>query len=271
MASQEYVLGTDDAELARLGLQHQLWNAVTSRAWERAGFGPGQSLLDVGCGPGFASFDLSRLVGPHGRVVGIDRSERFLSHLQEQARARGISNLSTQVSDVEAIKVKAGSFDGAYARWVLCFVRHPETVIAGVRRALKTGAPLVIHDYYNYEGVVIAPRREIFGKIFAAVSKSWRMNGGNSDVGSILPELLVLNGFEIREIRPIVRVARPGSPLWAWPTSFFANYLTPLVQMKLITARDKSRFETEWQKHSSNPAAFFSTPPLIEIIAVRKK
>src|SRR2546425_9457061 len=45
---QEYVLGTNRDELVRLGLQHQLWARYAADAWERAGFGPGKKLLDVG-------------------------------------------------------------------------------------------------------------------------------------------------------------------------------------------------------------------------------
>jgi cyclopropane fatty-acyl-phospholipid synthase-like methyltransferase len=37
--------------------------------WDRAGFGPGQRLLDVGCGPGFASLDLVERVGGYGQVL----------------------------------------------------------------------------------------------------------------------------------------------------------------------------------------------------------
>jgi len=77
----EYVLGTECDELARLGLQHQLWLEQAAAAWERAGFHRGQNLLDVGCGPGFATLDLAQRVGPRGNVVAVDISRRFLTHL----------------------------------------------------------------------------------------------------------------------------------------------------------------------------------------------
>src|SRR2546427_1403905 len=63
---QEYVLGTNRDELVRLGLQHQLWARYAADAWERAGFGPGKKLLDIGCGPGYASLDLAARVGTRG-------------------------------------------------------------------------------------------------------------------------------------------------------------------------------------------------------------
>ncbi|HXU78754.1 MAG TPA: class I SAM-dependent methyltransferase, partial [Methylomirabilota bacterium] len=68
---KEYVLGTDGAELERLGLQHQLWLAQAASIWERAGFRRGHRILDVGCGPGFAALDLAERVGPRGRIVAV--------------------------------------------------------------------------------------------------------------------------------------------------------------------------------------------------------
>src|SRR5262247_4321582 len=86
----EYVLGTDDGELQRLGFQHRVWSAPAFALWERAGVHAGASVLDVGCGPGYGSMDLARLVGEHGRVLGVDLSERFLEHLRAEARRRGL-------------------------------------------------------------------------------------------------------------------------------------------------------------------------------------
>src|SRR5262247_3920166 len=49
---REYVLGTDDGELQRLGFQLRVWSAPAFALWERAGVHVGASVLDVGCGPG---------------------------------------------------------------------------------------------------------------------------------------------------------------------------------------------------------------------------
>ncbi len=55
-------LGTTNLELRRLEDQHAIWRDHALASWHRAGFGTGQRLLDLGCGPGFASFDLARLM-----------------------------------------------------------------------------------------------------------------------------------------------------------------------------------------------------------------
>ncbi|HTE44960.1 MAG TPA: methyltransferase domain-containing protein, partial [Gemmatimonadaceae bacterium] len=78
---RDYVLGTHDEEIARLGLQHSVWRPRALAAWQRAGFNVGQTIVDVGCGPGYATLDLAELVGATGHVVAIDRSRRFLDAL----------------------------------------------------------------------------------------------------------------------------------------------------------------------------------------------
>jgi ubiquinone/menaquinone biosynthesis C-methylase UbiE len=88
-SEKEYVLGTDRAELERLGLQHQLWLAQAVAAWERAGFRRGHRILDVGCGPGFATVDLAQRVGPRGKFVAVDISQRFLS-ISKSGRGRAV-------------------------------------------------------------------------------------------------------------------------------------------------------------------------------------
>ncbi len=86
MTEHDYVLGTHDDELIRLGLQHRVWRPRALDVWRRAGFTVGQTLLDVGCGPGYATADLAGIVGDRGQVVAVDRSERFLEVLRAIAR-----------------------------------------------------------------------------------------------------------------------------------------------------------------------------------------
>ena len=127
-----------------------------------------------------------------------------------------------------------------------------------------------MQDYFNYEDVLIAPNCEVFKLVFSMVARSWRLRGGNPDVGVEVPGILARCGFAVNETRPIVRAARPGSPLWKWPETFFANYLPALVQLRLIKETDRKEFQRQWRHRSRDPAAFFLTPPMIEVIAVKE-
>ncbi|MFN8221352.1 MAG: methyltransferase domain-containing protein, partial [Fimbriimonadales bacterium] len=84
MAERDYVLGTHDVEIERLGLQHRVWRDEMLRGWQDAGIGPGSKVIDVGAGPGHATLDLASLVGPGGQVAAIERSTRFIAHAEAQ-------------------------------------------------------------------------------------------------------------------------------------------------------------------------------------------
>lgn len=267
----EYVLGTQDAELLRLGFQHRLWSRQAAEAWEAAQFRPGQHLLDVGCGPGYATTDLAQLVGAKGRVLGIDTSERFINYLRARAAAIGMSHVEAEVGDVQAMDLPEASFDGAYVRWVLCFVSQPEKVVQGVARALKPGGMFVLQDYYYYRGLAVCPSKPVVRKVVEAVDQSWRMRGGDPDIGKRLPRMLKQAGFEIVRIDPLVRAARPETALWQWPTTFFANYLPALVEMGLITRAEADEWNEHWTDCTADPASAFLTPPMLSIIAVRRE
>lgn len=268
--SNEYVLGTQDAELRRLGFQHRLWSRQAAQAWEAAQFRPGQRLLDIGCGPGFATTELAQLVGPDGAVVGVDASERFINYLRARAAAISLPQIDARVGDVQNLDLPAGAFDGAYARWVLCFVSDPAKVVRGVAAALKPGGVFVIQDYYYYRGAAICPTRPVVRQVFEAVDQSWRRRGGDPDVGQRLPTMLVEAGFDVQRIDPIVRVARPDTALWDWPATFFANYLPVLVEMNLITPADAEEWNDHWRQRTADPASAFITPPMLNILAVRR-
>jgi len=267
---REYVLGTNDEELVRLGFQHRVWGEYAYAIWERARFAPGQTILDVGCGPGFATLDLARIVGSTGRVIAVDESSRFLDYLNGQLRAQGVNNVETRLADVQSLRLPAASIDAAYARWVLCFVRDPRAVVAAVAAALRPGGVLAVQDYFNYRAVTLAPRSAIFAKVIDAVEQSWRVHGGDPDVASRLPGIVRECGLDLREVRPISRVARPGSALWDWPTTFFRNYVPVLVGMGLLTASDQTAFEEDWARRSNDPDTFFCTPPVYDVIAVKR-
>jgi SAM-dependent methyltransferase len=265
----EYVLGTDDAELVRLGLQHRLWSAQAFACWERAGVKPGATVLDVGAGPGFASLDLAQLVAPSGRVIAIDESERFLRYLNERARSLGVTHVETRAQDVQALDVPASSVDVAYARWVLCFTPRPDEVVARVASSLKRGGAFAVQDYVHWAALALWPESQAFLRVMPAVGRSWRDHGGDPRIGGRLPAMLAARGLRVESMLPLQRIARPTDPLWQWPATFFVNFVPRLVEQGLVRAEDWRQMKLDWDARSSDPNAFFWTPSMVEIIARR--
>jgi ubiquinone/menaquinone biosynthesis C-methylase UbiE len=89
----DYVLGTHDEEVARLGLRHRVWRPIATDCWRRAGITTGSRIIDVGAGPGYATVDLAEIVGPTGEVLAVERSARFLEVAKQACAARGLSQV----------------------------------------------------------------------------------------------------------------------------------------------------------------------------------
>src|SRR5436309_12083039 len=92
---RDYILGTHEEELARLGLQHRVWRPVALDCWQRAGITVGRRVLDVGAGPGYAAVDLAEIVGPTGEVVALERSQNFIRSMENSCRARSLTNVKS--------------------------------------------------------------------------------------------------------------------------------------------------------------------------------
>jgi SAM-dependent methyltransferase len=267
---QDYVLGTHDEEIARLALQHRVWRPRALDAWRRAGFTVGQTLLDIGCGPGHASVDLAEIVGPEGRIVAIDRSRRFLDFLEATRRQRGLEQIATLEQDLDDAVLPAAGADGAWSRWVFAFVKRPRDLLARVGGALKPGGVLVAQEYLDYSTWRLTPRSADFEEFVRVVTESWRASGGEPDIGLDLPRWLEELGFEIRSLRPILEVARPADYLWQWPKAFVDVGLRRLVDLGDLTPDRAQVMAQAFAASEAAPHTLMITPAVLDVIAGRR-
>lgn len=214
--------------------------------------------------------DMAEIVGPTGAVFGVDESEPYVgwfAHLAQASAtpwARAVQGDVQRLSDAAA---GAGPFDMAYVRWVLCFVPDPASVVRQAAALLRPGGRLVIQDYFNYESMTLAPRREAFSRGIAAVAKSWRDHGGDPDIMGRMPRLVREAGLRTVHQDVIQRVARPDEQMWTWPTIFWKTFMPRLEASGYLTAREHLDFTQAWEEASGDADAFIQLPTVYELIA----
>jgi SAM-dependent methyltransferase len=267
MAERDYVLGTHEAELERLGLQHRLWRSRVLDAWRRARLGPGQTVLDVGAGPGYAAIDLAEIVGRRGRVIALERSRRFLDALVTRAAARGLAQLEAVELDVVTGDFGALAADAAWCRWVLCFVSEPRTVVRRIRAALKPGGVAVFHEYLDYRAWALSPPCAPHARFVEQVIASWRAEGGEPDVGRFLAGYLVEAGFRIESARVHTEFVEPADPFWGWPIAYVEVGSARFVELGLMTAAEARELVAAIRAAEARPETRMLTPPVLEMIA----
>ena len=267
---RDYVLGTHDDEVERLGVQHSVWRPRAHDAWQRAGFNVGQTIVDVGCGPGYASVDIAELVGPTGRVIAVDRSRRFLDVLGARRTGQGLDNITLVESDLDEASFPTAAADGAWCRWVLAFVMRPRQLLERIARGIKPGGTFVSHEYFDYALWRSMPHSALFEEFVTATIANWRRSGGEPNIGLEVPRWLEELGFDIESVRPLVYVITPRDYMWQWPTSFMHVGLKRLVDLGAIDAAHAPALEREMTDITNSTDMRMITPGLLEVIARKR-
>ena len=264
---RDYVLGTHDEELERLGVQHRAWRPVVLECWKNAGVTAGSRALDIGAGPGFATVDLAEIVGPTGRVVAVERSTNFVKAIKRIIAAKSLANVDVYELDLMDDPLPDGPFDFTWCRWVLCFLSNPELLIAKIAKTTRKGGRAIFHEYGHYTTWKFFPQRNALEQFRSHVIATWRESGGEPDTALPLPAWLARNGFVIVSIAPRIFCLRPDDYMWQWPAEFIKVHLVRLEELGRINAAFAENVRAELAAAEREENSFMLTPLVLEIVA----
>lgn len=264
--TDEYILGTDPAELERLRFQHQAWVPEVYGLFARAGLGAGMRVLDLGCGPGFTTLELAHVVGPAGRVLAIDQSARFVATLRRECARLGLGQVEPHLGPVEELALPEGRLDAAYARWLFCWLPDPLAVLVRVARALRPGGALLLQEYVDWGAMQLFPRGPAFARGVEACLASWKAGGATIDFAAEVPALAARAGLVLEHFHPHARLGRVGSFEWRWLDQFFRIYLPKVVERGLLAPRELTAWLDEWDERSAAGTSWVATPTVADVI-----
>lgn len=143
------------------------------RTFESLGIRPGQRILDVGCGTGDDVRCLAALVGPSGRVTGVDRSASMVAEAQRRVDMPGML-VEFRVGDAHNLEFADGIFDGVRADRTLQHLENPVRALAEMMRVTRTGGRLVVFEPDWDTLSVDAPDHEVTRAVLAFRSDAYR-------------------------------------------------------------------------------------------------
>ena len=284
-----YALGTKERELKRLGIQHDAFKETTSALYDSINITPGDHVIDLGCGPGFTTIELAKLVGATGNVYAMDQSLESLTNLSKNAISIGYTATSSCRLEHQLygdILLKAGDVtqkdtwqlfetikvDKIFCRWLLCWLKHDEVIrihnLFSSSIKANANSRVAIMDYYNIGTFAISSSNETphWDYLRDVLLTEWN-RVGNPSVCSQVPQLLHANGFQIQEIKPVSFIIRPQDSMWIWPTTYFQTQAKRLVENNVIQDINfVQKFETEWKTISSDPATHYIPPTMATIV-----
>lgn len=266
---RSYYLGTHDEEIRRLGIQHRVWRPHVLDAWRRAGITVGSTVIDAGAGPGYASLELAEIVEETGKVLALERSERFIEALNKAASARGLANIETRNLDLVTDAIRAEDADAVWIRWVFAFLSDPIEVLSKLAGALRKGGVIVIHEYMDWGTLNWTPRHPALSDFVEVAIREWRASGGEPDIAVKLLPMLPKAGLRLKETRPIIHAVKPDNYVWRWPATFIPNHARNLAKSGAVAAEWAEEVVREFAAAEADPSTIMTTPLVMEIIAER--
>ncbi|OQA93345.1 MAG: Ubiquinone/menaquinone biosynthesis C-methyltransferase UbiE [Chloroflexi bacterium ADurb.Bin222] len=108
-------------------------------ALERAGLRAGETVLELGPGPGAFTVDAAQRVGPEGRLIAVDIQPGMIAQVNARVKAAGVTNVETHVASAFELPLPDASVDRAYLITVLPEIPDPVRALREVHRVLKPG------------------------------------------------------------------------------------------------------------------------------------
>jgi ubiquinone/menaquinone biosynthesis C-methylase UbiE len=229
-----YALGSTDAEHDRLIRQAAIFNPVTERLLREAGVGSGQRVLDIGSGLGDVSMLVARLVGPSGKVVGVDNDASTLAKAQDRVVKAGLQNVSFIDSNID--RFPGGEpFDAIVGRLILMYVPDPSAVIESLAKSLRPGGVLAIQDACWGPLLQLSTKLPLRSKCAALIYQAFQRSGANMEMECVLYRAFQGAGLPSPALRLEVPAgAEPGLARWVY--EIFCSLLPRMQQHNLPLA-----------------------------------
>jgi SAM-dependent methyltransferase len=145
---RRYILDGGDEDLRRLLGVAEATQEMARSAFRRVGMQEGWHAIECGCGPIGALAVMAEMVGPDGRVVGVDFSEPAVQRARSVVAALELGNVEVFAGDIHELGTAAvgGPFDLAYTRFFLMHQPDPVRTLRQIARLLRPGGWVVAQE-----------------------------------------------------------------------------------------------------------------------------
>lgn len=212
-----YILGQSEFEYERLTFQAKVVRPFTEKFFRFAGVNPGMRVLEIGSGMGDVAFLAGEIVGPGGRVLGVDQDAAGLEKARERSRQQGCSSwVSFEASALDEFDT-ADQFDAIVGRYILLYQQDPGAIIRRLLKFLKPGGIVVFHEMDFANTHSSDPPCRFWDEIYALLSEAFRRAGHPPDYGRRIAKAFLEAGLPFPTIlAESLAGGGRGSYLYRW-------------------------------------------------------
>lgn len=135
---------------------------------------PGMTVLDVGCGTGAITSGIAEMVGPNGRVIGIDNNPELIEKARQ--KYKNIPGLTFEIADIYNLPFYS-EFDIVTSARVLQWLENPQTALHQMVKSTKHNGQVLVLDY-NHTKISWEPKIPETMQSFYDAFLQWRSDAG---------------------------------------------------------------------------------------------
>jgi SAM-dependent methyltransferase len=214
--ARPYIFEDRDAEQRRLDAQAGLLEPLTERVFRAAGLQAGMRVLELGSGAGHVAALASRLVGPRGHVVGVERDPQAVANARERATAAALTNVEFLAGDVQTLEGVDGTFDAVVGRLILLYLPDPVEALARAASHLRPDG-LVIAQEADLAYDWAAPQSALWSQVRGWFLETLAAAHVEPRMGLRLHRCFVEAGLSAPTLTVEAAAAGgPEAPTWGW-------------------------------------------------------
>jgi ubiquinone/menaquinone biosynthesis C-methylase UbiE len=247
-----YALGSSGDETARLQRQADELAPDSRALLSRAGLRPGQSAIDLGCGPHGILDLLAEQVRPGGRVVGLDADPAHTGMAREFAVRLGLNRVEVITADARCTGLPDGSFDLVHACTLLINVPDPAEVVAEMTRLARPGGRVAVLEP-DSEYAMSYPAHPAFDRICRLFLTAFSRNGADPYIGRRVPELFRRAGLEEVRVEARMQMYPPGHSRRTVRLDLVRSLRGQIVDMGLASEPELDELDAAARAHLEDP------------------
>lgn len=268
MTADVYALGSNLAESARLQRQSEELRPESVALLSRLGLSPGQSAIDLGCGPSGILDLLSDAVSPGGRVVGLDADRQHTAMASQYVRQLGLANVEVVTAEARHTGLPPDSFDLVHARTVLATIPDPATVVAEMVRLARPGG-WVASQEPDCEYSLCYPSIPAWDRLREIFRAGFGRSGADPLIGRRVTELYRNAGLEQIGIQSHAPVYPAGNSRRTLLPDLVRSLRPVILELGLSDERELAEIDRVVREHLADPRTVVM-PHLLVAVWARK-
>jgi ubiquinone/menaquinone biosynthesis C-methylase UbiE len=251
-ANAVYPLGSSTGESARLQRQADELAPDSAALLDRVGLRPGQSAIDLGCGPRGILDLLAGRTSPGGRVVGLDANPAHTVMAAKFVSDRGLGGVQIVTADARRTGLRSGSFDLVHARTLLVNVPEPAVVVTEMMRLAKPGGRVAATEP-DTEHALCYPPHPAFDRMCEIFHAAFTRHGADFTIGRRVPELFRQAGLTDVRVESRTQMYPPGNSRRTVRLDLVRAMRPQIVQLGLADEKELDALDAALRPHLEDP------------------